>query len=80
MLKLLALPQRDLSRLTSPLHSIAATREPVSEMSEIDDRFVKRGQWTNVQEGSVLGQTITTDTRTGIIIVALLAVLSTIGK
>lgn len=35
---------------------------------------------TDVSRGSVLGQTITTDTRTGNLIVALLAVLSTIGK
>jgi len=35
---------------------------------------------TDVSRGGVLGQTITTDTRTGNLLVALLAVLSTIGK
>lgn len=34
---------------------------------------------TDLSKGSVLGQTITTDTRTGNLVVALLAVLSTIG-
>ena len=35
---------------------------------------------TDVSRGSILDQTITTDTRTGNLLVALLAVLSTIGK
>lgn len=34
---------------------------------------------TDVSRGNVLGQTITTDTRTGNLLVALLAVLSTVG-
>lgn len=48
-------------------------------MSEVDGSFVKRGLWTNYDEGVVMGKTITTDNRTGIIIVALMAVMSTIG-
>ena len=35
---------------------------------------------TNIEQGPVLGKTITTDTRTGNLIVAILAVVSTIGK
>lgn len=35
---------------------------------------------TDLDKGAILGQQITTDTRTGSLIVALLAVLSTIGK
>lgn len=38
-----------------------------------------RSSRTNLAHGPVLGQTITTDTQTGNIIVALLAVLSTLG-
>jgi len=49
-------------------------------MAELGDRFVKRGLWTNVEQGPVLGRTITTDTRSGTLIVALLAVLSTLGR
>lgn len=48
-------------------------------MSEVDGSFVKRGLWTNYDEGVVIGKTITTDNKTGIIIVALMAVMSTIG-
>ncbi|KAF2829434.1 hypothetical protein CC86DRAFT_454045 [Ophiobolus disseminans] len=48
-------------------------------MSELDDRYVYHGVWTNQKDGPIMGQTITTDVRTSIIIVALLAVMSTIG-
>ncbi|KAF2180390.1 hypothetical protein K469DRAFT_714764 [Zopfia rhizophila CBS 207.26] len=47
--------------------------------AELDARLVKRGLWTNLSEGPILGRTITTDTRTGTLIVALLAVLSSLG-
>ena len=43
-------------------------------MSELDSRYVKRGYWVNQSKGSIMGKTITTDTRSGTIIVALLAV------
>ncbi|KAH7076744.1 hypothetical protein BKA63DRAFT_288712 [Paraphoma chrysanthemicola] len=46
---------------------------------EIESRFVKRGLWTNIEHGSVMGKTITTDTRTGNLVVAVLAVVSTLG-
>ncbi|KAJ4992126.1 hypothetical protein SVAN01_02447 [Stagonosporopsis vannaccii] len=46
---------------------------------ELESKFVKRGVWTNLDEGAIMGQKITTDTRTGSLIVALLAVLSAIG-
>jgi hypothetical protein len=49
-------------------------------MTEIDRQYVKRGLWTNYDKGPVIGQTITTDTRTGSFVVALLAVLSTLGE
>lgn len=49
-------------------------------MSEVDGRFVKRGLWTNLDHGQVMGKTITTDSTTGTIVVALMAVMSTVGK
>jgi hypothetical protein len=49
-------------------------------MSEVDGRFVKRGIWTNLDQGTVMGATITTDSTTGTIIIALMAILSTMGK
>ena len=48
-------------------------------MSELSAQFVKRGYWVNVSQGRILGQTLTTDIQTGSIIVALLAVCTTIG-
>jgi hypothetical protein len=49
-------------------------------MSELQARFVKRGIWQDQTEGVVLGGTITTDTRTATILIALLAVFSSLGK
>ncbi|KAF2009108.1 hypothetical protein BU24DRAFT_402484 [Aaosphaeria arxii CBS 175.79] len=48
-------------------------------MSELNSNLVKRGVWTNLDHGSVMGQVITTDTRTGILVIAILAVLSSMG-
>jgi hypothetical protein len=48
-------------------------------MSEVDARFVKRGLWTTLDEGSITGKTITADVRAGTIVVALLAVLASMG-
>lgn len=48
-------------------------------MAEIDSRYVYRGLWVDHSKGPVLGQTITTDTRTSTIVIALLAVLSSLG-
>ncbi|KAF2738604.1 hypothetical protein EJ04DRAFT_549815 [Polyplosphaeria fusca] len=48
-------------------------------MSELHDRFVKRGFWVDQSKGATMGQTITTDTQTGTILVALLAVLSSLA-
>jgi hypothetical protein len=48
-------------------------------MAEIGDRYVKRGYWVNIEGGSVMGGTITTDVQTGTVIVALLALLSSLG-
>jgi hypothetical protein len=49
-------------------------------MSEVDGRFVLKGVWTNLDHGNIMGRTLTTDTRTGVIIIALLAVMSTVGE
>jgi hypothetical protein len=51
--------------------------EIILKMSEVDDRFVKRGLWTNWSQGPIMGKTITTDARTGTILIAMLAVLVT---
>lgn len=48
-------------------------------MSELENRYVYRGVWVNQMEGSSKGRTITVDSKTSTIIVALLAVMSTIG-
>jgi len=48
-------------------------------MSELDGRFVKLGAWTNLEQGKVMGRTITTDGKTGALVIAILAVMSTIG-
>ncbi|KAH5136915.1 hypothetical protein HBH69_233380 [Parastagonospora nodorum] len=49
-------------------------------MSELDGRFVKLGAWTNLEYGNVMGRTITTDTKTGAIVIAILAIISTIAS
>ncbi|KAJ8117285.1 hypothetical protein OPT61_g1490 [Boeremia exigua] len=46
---------------------------------EIEPNLIRRGVWTNLAHGPVMGKTITTDTQNGNIIVALLAVLSTLA-
>ncbi|KAH7087776.1 hypothetical protein FB567DRAFT_353579 [Paraphoma chrysanthemicola] len=48
-------------------------------MSEIEDRFVKKGFWINRAHGQVMGQTLTVEARTGTVIVALLTILASIG-
>jgi hypothetical protein len=48
-------------------------------MSEIDARYVKRGFWINIEQGSIMGRTITTDIRTGTVIIALLSVLAALA-
>lgn len=49
-------------------------------MSEVDSQFVHRGVWTNTDKGPILGRTITANAQTGNFLVALLAVLSTVGQ
>jgi hypothetical protein len=49
-------------------------------MSEVDARFVKRGFWVNVENGPVMGQTITTDIEAGTVVIALLAILSSLAS
>jgi hypothetical protein len=48
-------------------------------MSQLQAEYVKQGYWVNLQSGAIMGQTITTDVRTGSLVVALLAVLTTFG-
>lgn len=63
-------------------------------MSELEAQYVKRGLWVNLEKGSVMGRTITTDIRyfaqylrrrfltrhrTGTFLVAILAVLSSLA-
>ena len=48
-------------------------------MSELESRFVYRGFWVNYKDGPIMGKTITTDTKTSTIIVALLAIMSSLG-
>ncbi|KAF2120277.1 hypothetical protein BDV96DRAFT_642118 [Lophiotrema nucula] len=42
-------------------------------MAEVDNRFVKRGFWINVERGPSTGRTIKADIRTGTVVIALLA-------
>jgi hypothetical protein len=48
-------------------------------MSEVDSHFVKRGLWTDLEKGPVMGKTITTDTQSGAFVIALLAILSSLA-
>ncbi|CAI6232189.1 unnamed protein product [Periconia digitata] len=48
-------------------------------MSQLSAQFVKKGFWIDNTRGPVMGRTITTDTQTGNIVVALMAVLATLG-
>lgn len=48
-------------------------------MSELNSEFVKRGFWVNRARGSILGATLTTNTETGAIVVAILAVLTSLA-
>lgn len=62
--------------LVTHLSNFFQQLQEVITMSEIDDRFVYRGFWTNREYGPVMGHTVTTDVTTSNIIVALLAVVS----
>lgn len=48
-------------------------------MSELGDEHVHRGFWINLSQGSVLGGTLTVDSRTGNIVVAILSICATIA-
>jgi hypothetical protein len=48
-------------------------------MSEVDNVYVRRGLWTDFSRGDIMGMTITTDTRTGTVVVAVLAILSSLA-
>ena len=49
-------------------------------MAELDPRYVKLGLWTDWEQGAIMGKTITTTTRTGNAVIALLAIVSTLGE
>lgn len=49
-------------------------------MSELSSDLVHRGYWVNLSQGAFMGRTITTDTKTGVILVALLAVFTTLAS
>lgn len=49
-------------------------------MSELSSDLVHRGYWVNLSEGAFMGRTITTDTKDGVILVALLAVFTTLAS
>jgi hypothetical protein len=53
--------------------------EKFKQMSELKSRFVHRGYWVDEAKGPILGQIITTDAGMGTLIIALLAVLTSIG-
>lgn len=48
-------------------------------MSELDDRFVKRGYWVDWSKGPIMGQTFTVDAQTGTLVVAILTILASIA-
>ncbi|KAF2200034.1 hypothetical protein GQ43DRAFT_464310 [Delitschia confertaspora ATCC 74209] len=48
-------------------------------MSELDPRYIKYGYWINRSQGPIMGQTITTDSKTGSIIIALLAICTSLA-
>ncbi|KAH7112542.1 hypothetical protein B0J11DRAFT_573000 [Dendryphion nanum] len=48
-------------------------------MSRVLPQYVKRGLWVNLEDGPVMGKTITTDTKTGNVVIALLAVTTAFG-
>lgn len=48
-------------------------------MSEVEAQFVKRGLWVNWSKGSVMGHTLTIDASISNVVVALLAICTSIG-
>jgi hypothetical protein len=48
-------------------------------MSEVEARYVKRGFWINLERGPIMGRTLTVNIETGTIIIALLAILSSLA-
>ncbi|KAF2110750.1 hypothetical protein BDV96DRAFT_199237 [Lophiotrema nucula] len=48
-------------------------------MSQVPSQYVHRGLWTNLEQGPVMGRTITTTNATGNLVIAMLAILTTLG-
>lgn len=57
------------------LHPCLSFSRQLFTMSELESRYVREGFWHEVARGPVLGRMITTDVRTGTIVIALLAML-----
>lgn len=66
------------SAIAFPKSDPEAARTPL-KMLQLDSRFVKRGLWPNLEKGPVLGWTITTDMEKGTIVIALLAIFSSLA-
>jgi hypothetical protein len=49
-------------------------------MSELNDQLVKRGSWIDWEKGPVMGRTITTDARTGTVVIAALTILTAMSS
>ncbi|KAF2114997.1 hypothetical protein BDV96DRAFT_646853 [Lophiotrema nucula] len=49
-------------------------------MSEPADEYVKRGYWVNWNDGAIMGRTITVESRTGNLIIALLTILASVAS
>lgn len=76
------MPANKCSRRDKPSYILITLLDTIfayTTMSELESRFVHRGYWVNEAKGPVMGQTLTTDSRTGTLIIALLAVLTSIG-
>ena len=48
-------------------------------MAQLPAKYVERGMWVNEEEGPVFGRVITANSRTGTLVVAILAVITAFG-
>lgn len=62
-----------IARLANPVSS------QTSSMSEIETPLIHHGIWTDLSRGSTMGNTITTDARTGTLLIAITAVLCSLA-
>lgn len=59
--------------------SIHLIPSDLPKMSELDSQYVKQGYWVNQKQGTIMGQTLTTDIRTGTFVITLLAIMTLMG-